>query len=518
MKSVYAYIRVSTQKQGTQGSSLKEQRTAIEAYARRNNLAIQEWFEETETAAKRGRPAFSRMIRALAKQQAQGVIIHKIDRSARNLRDWSDLGDLLDRGVDVHFAHETLDMRSRGGRLAADIQAVVAADFIRNLRDEVRKGQLGRLRQGIYPFEAPTGYRNMGRGEPKAPDPVQGPLVRQMFELYATGDYNLRTLRQEMDRRGLRGRIGNRITIDGLSRMLNNPFYIGIIHLKSTGESFQGAHAPLIRKELFDRAQTVLRGNRLAGASWKHDFLFRRLIRCKHCGRTLIGERQKRRYVYYRCHNPPCGIVCLSERKITDRFSSLFRRLAHDDVDRVDLRDMLEKLKQGASADKVQRSGALKLALAKCDERLSRLTDAYLDGVLDKDMLDSKKASLLSERRQLLDRLEGSASEPGISDLVSAYVELSNTAYLQYQSASPQEIRDIVCRTTSNLSGSGNEPEITLKSPFREMLEITNPERSAPRRDDGRTMAREVFEVCMRAAVQHFPRSPEVHAGRSHST
>ncbi|TAL04104.1 MAG: recombinase family protein, partial [Rhodospirillaceae bacterium] len=144
MKSLFAYIRVSTVRQGERGSSLQEQRSAIEVYARKHNLVIAEWFEEMETAAKQGRPTFLRMLAALKRGRARGVIIHKIDRGARNLKDWSNLGELIDSGVEVHFAHESLDMNSRGGRLAADIQAVVAADFIRNLRQETRKGFYGR--------------------------------------------------------------------------------------------------------------------------------------------------------------------------------------------------------------------------------------------------------------------------------------------------------------------------------------------------------------------------------------
>ena len=123
-KAYYAYIRVSTVKQGEKGSSLQEQRYAIENYAHRFGLAISEWFEEKETAAKRGRPQFSIMITGLRKRTAQGLITHKIDRSARNLKDWADLGELIDSGVEVHFAHENLDLHSRGGRLSADIQAV----------------------------------------------------------------------------------------------------------------------------------------------------------------------------------------------------------------------------------------------------------------------------------------------------------------------------------------------------------------------------------------------------------
>ena len=168
MKSYFAYIRVSTVKQGEQGSSLQEQKSAIEVYAARHGLAIAQWFEETETAAKQGRREFARLTTLLRKRQASGVIIHKIDRSARNLKDWAGLGELIDAGVEVLFAHEGLDMQTRGGRLAADIQAVVAADFIRNLRDEVRKGFYGRLKQGFYPLQAPRGY--VDRGELSAFD------------------------------------------------------------------------------------------------------------------------------------------------------------------------------------------------------------------------------------------------------------------------------------------------------------------------------------------------------------
>ncbi len=102
---VYGYIRVSTQKQGA-GVSLIEQKESIIRYAVKHQLEIVQWFEELETAAKHGRPIFTYLMKLLQSGKASGVIIHKIDRSARNLRDWASLGDLIDNGVDVHFAHD----------------------------------------------------------------------------------------------------------------------------------------------------------------------------------------------------------------------------------------------------------------------------------------------------------------------------------------------------------------------------------------------------------------------------
>lgn len=164
MKTCFGYIRVSTQKQG-EGVSLDAQKDAIQAFAHGKDLTITKWFEEKQTAAKGGRPIFNQMLTQLKRGAASGVIIHKIDRSARNLRDWAMLSELPDAGISVYVATESLDYTSRGGRLTADIQAVIAADYIRNLREEIIKGLHGRLKQGLYPFKAPVGYLDQGKGK-----------------------------------------------------------------------------------------------------------------------------------------------------------------------------------------------------------------------------------------------------------------------------------------------------------------------------------------------------------------
>src|ERR1017187_5779496 len=206
MKGYIGYIRVSTVKQGTKGVSLQEQRDAILRYAERNQLNVTTWLEEMETAAKRGRPIFNQALKLLRSGKAQGIILHKLDRGARNLRDWAAIGELSDQGVEVHFVTESIDLQTRGGRLSADIQAVVAADYIRNLREETRKGFYGRLKQGLYPLQAPLGYLDQGGGKSKTIDPVMGPLIRRAFELYGTAQYNLENLGKELYRLGFRSR------------------------------------------------------------------------------------------------------------------------------------------------------------------------------------------------------------------------------------------------------------------------------------------------------------------------
>jgi DNA invertase Pin-like site-specific DNA recombinase len=87
-------------------------------YAERNHFPITVWLEEMETAAKLGRPVFNQALKLLRTGKAQGIILHKLDRGARNLWDWAAIGELSDQGVEVHFVSESLDLQSRGGRLS----------------------------------------------------------------------------------------------------------------------------------------------------------------------------------------------------------------------------------------------------------------------------------------------------------------------------------------------------------------------------------------------------------------
>src|SRR4029077_18752048 len=128
-------------------------------------------------------------------------------------------------------------------------------DYSRNLREEVKKGIYGRLKQGLYPFSAPIGYLNHGGGKTKTNDPVAGPLVRQAFELYASGRHTLDTLTDLMYERGLRSRSGGRIPRASWALILRNPFYVGVMRISHTGQTFEGIHPRLVPKAIFDDVQ-----------------------------------------------------------------------------------------------------------------------------------------------------------------------------------------------------------------------------------------------------------------------
>ncbi|MEW8521625.1 MAG: recombinase family protein [Candidatus Thiodiazotropha endolucinida] len=83
----FAYTRVSTTKQYLGGTSLSEQHRSIKRSADNHGIQVVQWFEEVESASKGRRVVFKELIRQLKQKKGRiGLLIHKIDRGARNLR------------------------------------------------------------------------------------------------------------------------------------------------------------------------------------------------------------------------------------------------------------------------------------------------------------------------------------------------------------------------------------------------------------------------------------------------
>lgn len=488
MKQVFAYIRVSTAKQG-QGVSLQEQRSAIERYVTRAGAQIVEWFEERRTAAKIGRPEFARMMKLLRAGKAQGIVIHKIDRSTRNYRDWADIDELVESGIDVHFANEDVDLRSRGGRLAADIQMVVAVDYIRNLRDEAMKGIHGRLKQGILPCGAPIGYLDRGAGRPKEIDPVRGPIVRRLFEEYAAGSMTLRNLTEVALRLGLRNRKGNPVRLTQIQKIIRNPFYAGMIRSSRLG-LFLGAHEPLMPRLTFDRVQELLDEKRVRQTN-RFTFRYRRLIRCKTCGRSLVASKQKG-FIYYRCQVVVCPTTSVREDAIDAAVRKQLQTVTLEMGELALVEREISLLFENEAALHLSQQQALEEALSATTARLGRLTDLLLDQKIDSEVHDQKRRTLLDDRIRIEQEL--AALTTGANDLrirIEKVLEIVRSASTLYECASDNQKRRLIETIFSERSAVGRAVHLSLREPFASIAK----RRRDHGPDDAKTVSAELIRL-----------------------
>jgi site-specific DNA recombinase len=470
MKTCYGYTRVSTQKQG-EGVSLVAQKEAITNYAAANSIHVSHWFEETETAAKAGRPLFTKMVKELNAGKASGVVIHKIDRSARNFRDWARIGELADQGVEIHFVTESLDFQSRGGRLAADIQAVIAADYIRNLRDETIKGIRGRLRQGLLPGPAPLGYLDNGGGKVKTLDPARAPLISEAFNLYASGQYSLRTLRHELNAMGLHNRNSGPVSKNSISNILHNPFYHGIVRSVNLGEEHKGKHQALVSKELFDRVQDVL-AEKTTRKTARHDHRYRGLFRCELCNAPMTPELQKG-HVYYRCHTQLCPTKCIREEALTEAVQEKLADVRLPSIVteaiRRDLETWFANLPTGPSP-----VSSASFQLGQINARLQKATDALIDGRIEKEEFDLRKDELECRRTELAQVLRNLGDAPTDRDRFEAFSSRIDDFPKLIVQMTPREVREFLPMVlpVRTFSEQGAKIEVFLPDDFQARYQL----------------------------------------------
>ena len=338
-------------------------------------------------------------------------------------------------------------------------------------------------------------YLDQGKGLPKTPDPVQAPLVKHAFELYATGERSLPALVEQMYELGLRNKQGKKVTQNGLATMLHNPFYMGLIRLRSTGEMFAGQHQPIISRELFNRVQAVFNGKAVE-KQHRHLFLFRKQLRCAICEATLIGERQKG-HIYYRCQAKGCPQKTIREELVEDAFTGVLQKLRFNEFENSYFRTEIKKLYENAQSNKETQAKTLQLQLEGLKTRLSKLADAYIDGVLDQDTYLEKKNCLVVEEQALRERLnEVESGEGRVLQRVEEVLELANNAYLSYKLAIFAERRELVKTITSNLLVENKFVVVKLNYPFQLVAEREQVTGGSPHGDEPRTLSALLSQLC----------------------
>ena len=300
------YARVSTDKQADKDLSIPAQLQAMRDYARQHGWTIAEEFVEPGASAKTAeRPVLQRLLSRVrdADAKVNVVLVHKIDRLARNVYDHAAIKALLTAN-DVRLASvvENVD-ESVSGQLIENIMASLAQFYSSNLAEEVKKGMRQKVLKGGWPHKPPRGYVVVKNQDGKAQIEIhhrEGPLMRRAFELYATGWYSMRALARRLAKEGLVASNGKPIPQAHVRRLLSNPFYIGRVRWQDI--EAQGSHPPLVTDSLFAKVQAMTK-QRFRDSGVKGSivgFPLRGLAICAYCRGRMTAERH-RRWSYYRC-------------------------------------------------------------------------------------------------------------------------------------------------------------------------------------------------------------------------
>ena len=409
------YARVSSKDQEDTGYSLPAQEKLLREYALRNDCELVKVFAIQESAAgKVQRKIFQEMMAYVTKAKIKTIIVETTDRLTRNFADVPVIDNWI-MASDEHNIHLVKENCVLHKNLKSHewfmwrVKVATAEYYVKLLSENVKKGQKEKLAQGWLPTHSPIGYKTVGEKGHKIHviDETQAPFVRKMFELYATGNYSVKKLADEMFAMGMRSRKGYKISTALMHLYMRNPFFSGMN--RWNGKVTRGEHEPIISKELFQRVQDILDG-RYAPRYAKHDVLFKGVFRCIECGGTISWETHKG-YWYGHCnHFKKCTQTewyrqDYIEAQLAEKIRAISGR--NDQLKRL-IEWVQDALKEDHSEEITLRENAireLERQYAMASQRLDKLYDDKIDGKISTEFYEKKFAQYKKEQENLLDNL-----------------------------------------------------------------------------------------------------------------
>ena len=223
------YARVSSEKD-EQLNSLGNQITYYEDFIKKNQnwTYVEGYIDEGLSAATtKKRENFHRMVDDGKAGLFDFIITKEISRFARNTLDSiSFTRELLNAGVGVFFQNDNINTLDEDSELRLTIMSGIAQDELRKLSSRVKFGHAQAIKKNVVLGNSRIfGYvKDGGR---LVIDEAEAPMVRELFELYATGKYSMKQIENLFWEKGYRNHNGKKIAHTTMSGMISNPKYKG---------------------------------------------------------------------------------------------------------------------------------------------------------------------------------------------------------------------------------------------------------------------------------------------------
>ncbi len=314
------YARVSSESD-EQLNSLGNQIKYYEDFIRRNAAweFVPGYIDEglSGISTKR-RENFNRMVDDASHDKFDLVITKEISRFARNTLDSIRYTrELLSDGVGVFFQNDNINTLDEDSELRLSIMSSIAQDELRKLSSRVKFGHQQAIKSSVVLGNSRIfGYRKDNKR--LVIDEEQAPMVRELFELYATDEYSMKQLETLFWNKGYRNLNGKKIAHSTMSNMIANPkykgYYVGnkvkVVDMFTKKQKFlppeewvmfkdeTGEIVPaIVSEELWDAANAILRRRsedvKHRQGICNHANLLTGKLYCAHCGAAYYRRESR---------------------------------------------------------------------------------------------------------------------------------------------------------------------------------------------------------------------------------
>lgn len=439
------YLRVSTGQQVDRGSSLPSQESACREYASRNEYEVLDvYVDEGESARTADRPMFQEMV-FKAKQQGcpfNAIICYENSRFARSREDAILYKALLrKKGIDLLFTKQDFD-DTPAGRLLEGIIEVVDEWYSLNLAVETKRGQKETASQGYscggtppYGMKRVEVVNEHGKVKVKwAPDTETAPIVRQIYDDYASG-LGQKKIAYSLNASGIKAPRGQFWTSNSLHYILFRNYHAYLGHLVFNREDnehpgrklkpesewiiVKDAWEPILEQGVVDRV--LSRRTHAYYPKREQDdepYLLSGIVYCGLCGGRMRGTSVgRKRWKYYRCATnitsgkSACPQKSIPKEKLEDEVVSSIKRIF---LSTKTLQGLVKIANTRNSDEHKDRTGKLKKLEKEKNllvQKRGRLIQAIEDGIVDRKDLRDRMSDIRESIERIDMEIEGARKE-----------------------------------------------------------------------------------------------------------
>lgn len=444
----YAYARYSSDNQRQE--SIDAQLQDIRAYAVREGLTIVKVFiDEAESAKSDDRPEFQHMVEDAKTGRPDFVLVHKLDRFARNRYDSAFYRKLLkDAGTKLVSVLEPLDDSPESVILMSVLEGM-AEYYSLNLAREVKKGLKQNAQKGLWNGGTPPIGYMLNSEKRLVVDEAEAPIVRAIFSKFLEG-YGYHSISQELNRMGMKTSRGGIWRRNSIYDVLTNEKYIGnYVYSRRSGKRadgkrnnrlmkpesevirLDGAIPAIIDQETWEKVSEKMKGRRTGprpGAS-KRLYLLTGVLWCGVCGSPYVGAgyRKKPQYTYYACTKRGLGVcknLTISQDMVERHvLSELMTNVFNSGAIECLVPLLLEELKKRGVGFERERD-AVRLEIKDVLTKISRLVDSIESGTAGEDVKEriALRRVSLNELKTRESFLESQICSQADADMVRGFL------------------------------------------------------------------------------------------------
>lgn len=423
-----------------EGETLSKHRDALRALARQRGLfVLREYAELVSGDSIAARPQMQDLLSDVKRGLYAGVIVNDIDRLGR--------GDSIDQEIiKLTFAaahcviitpNRDIDPANASDQDMLDFSMFFARFEYRKISQRLTQGKARSAQSGSYVSAVvPFGYikNTDGKHISLTPDPVTAPIVKQIFEWYASGEIGYAGISDRLADMGIYAPSGKRFARSSISTILHNPIYSGdyvygkkrVVETISNGQRAKrmikgtptvaaGAIPAIVPRDLYNRVQAMRIPAPSSNINRPLLNPLSGLVRCAICGQTMTRHTTPLNDAFLKCPTPRCKTLGI---KIDTLIQSVLATLREWSVQYQNAPDETPMPDTALAA-------SLKRQLASVDNQLRRAFDLVEKGIYTPEEFTARRADLSAQRDNLTAAIYA-AEHPTITPTIASIVPQIN--------------------------------------------------------------------------------------------